>query len=99
MTWDDVLDDLEKQAENLAAGDVEGWPEPFAPPANLGPLPERLADRAAEVLDKMLAAVTVAADKKADLVAEAAASDAAMPRRPARPDGARDDAVGFDTLA
>ncbi|MGO4856815.1 hypothetical protein [Arthrobacter sp. 2MCAF14] len=46
--WSEILDRLEA---NIAVAVSGGEAEPWNPPANAGPLPEELADRARRILD------------------------------------------------
>lgn len=49
--WSDLLDRLERDIAVAVSGDE---PEPWSPPAEAGPLPEELADRARRILDAQL---------------------------------------------
>ncbi|GAB3568340.1 hypothetical protein GCM10027405_29960 [Arthrobacter alkaliphilus] len=49
--WSGILDRLEL---NIAMAVSGGEPEPWSPPAEAGPLPEELADRAHRILDAQL---------------------------------------------
>jgi len=87
--WSAHLDALEAEARAAAALLPGGRRRPFVPPAQLGPLPAVLADRAREVLGALDAASRVAAAELARTAEQLALLARHDPRGP-RPASALD---------
>jgi hypothetical protein len=81
--WSEVLDRLEADIALAVSG---GEPETWIPPAETGPLPVELADRARRVLDAQLESMTMLSKVRHDALAHLdALSTVPDPQISARP--------------
>ncbi|GAA4810361.1 hypothetical protein ACFQ0K_15120 [Nocardioides caeni] len=66
VTWREALDRLEQhadRAEQMIRGLSDDGPEPWAPPADLGPIPDEFVPRARQLLERqqrLMAAIPAA---------------------------------------
>lgn len=78
--WEAVLDRLEADIHLAFAGESSGW----APPADLGPIPAELTDRALQILSARHEAELMLAEKQSTVARHLNAVDS-IPDSKARP--------------